>query len=57
MLMVKKSTYLLSTNSPKLTFYSSLKKGRLSDGSIVAIMLACLTNTHAFKKGLSSRLE
>ena len=57
MLMVNKSTYLPSTNSPKLTFCSSLSKDRLRDGSQVATMLSRLTNTHVFKQGLSSGLE
>jgi hypothetical protein len=49
MLMVKNDTYLPSINSPKLIFYSSLSKDRLSDGSGVATILSCLTGTHAFK--------
>ena len=57
MLMVEKSTYLPSTNSPKLTFCSSLSKDRLSDGSGVATILSLLTCTHVFRKGLSSNLE
>jgi len=57
MLMVKKGTYLPSTNSPKLTLYSSLSKDRISDGSEVATMLSRLTCTHALKQELSSSLE
>jgi len=57
MLTVKKSTYQPSTNFPKLTFWSSLSKDRLSDGSRVATMLSHLTSTHEFRQGLSSGLE
>jgi hypothetical protein len=57
MLMVKNDTYQPSTNSPKLTFCSTLSKDRLSDGSGVATILSRLTGTHAFKQELSSGLE
>jgi hypothetical protein len=55
--MVKNDTYLPSTNSPKLTPYSSLSKDKLSDGSGVATMLLRLKSTHAFKQELSSGLK
>jgi hypothetical protein len=57
MLMVKNNSYLLLTNSPKLTFCSSLSKDKLSDGSGVATILSRLTGTHAFEQELSSGLE
>jgi hypothetical protein len=57
MLTVKNDTYLQSTNSPKLTFCSSLSKDKLSDGLGVATILSRLTGTHAFKQELSSGLE
>jgi hypothetical protein len=57
MLIVKNDTYLPSTNSPKLTFCSSLSKDRLDDGSGVATILSRLTGTDAFKQELSSGLE
>jgi hypothetical protein len=57
MLMVKNDTYLPSTNSPKLTFCSSMSKDRLGDGLGVAIILSRLTGTHAFKQELPSGLE
>jgi hypothetical protein len=57
MLTVKNDTYLPSTNSPKLTYCSSLSKDRLSDGSEVATILSRLTGTHAFKQELSFGLE
>jgi len=47
MLTVKKSTYLLSRNSPKLTFCSSQSKDRLTDASAGATMLSRLTSTQA----------
>jgi hypothetical protein len=54
---LKNDTYLLSTNSPKLTLCSSLSKDKLSDGLGVATMLSRLKSTHAFKQELSSGFE
>ena len=48
---------LPSTNCPKLTFVSSLRKDNLIDGSKVATIISCLTSTHAFEQGLSFGLE